>query len=82
MREAPLKEKYSKNIFHCYASWDEVKNVFNLFESVLGCVFQTWYHICPDEEQQDLYKSLETVVKSTAYDMVIEPTGYVKDSTW
>ena len=31
-----------------------------------------------DEEQQDLYKSLDTVVKSTVYDLVIKTTGTFK----
>ena len=41
-------------------------NTFNLLESALGGVFQTWRYIFSDEEQQDPYKSLDAVVKSTA----------------
>ena len=53
-------------------------NTFNLLESALGGVFQTWRYIFSDEEQKDLYKSLDTVVKSTVYDLVIKSTGTFK----
>ena len=55
-----------------------VDNTFNLLESALGGVFQTWHYIFSDEEQKDLYKSLDTVVKSTVYDLVIKSTGTFK----
>ena len=55
-----------------------MNNAFIHLESALGGVFQTWCYIFSDEEQKDLFKSLETVVKSTAYDLVIETTGTFK----
>ena len=51
-----------------------VNNAFNLLESALGYLFQTWHHTFSYEEQKDLYKSLETAVKSTGYDLVIKTT--------
>ena len=56
----------------------EVNNAFNHLESALGGVFQTWRYIFSDEERKDLFKSLETAVKSIAYDLVIETTGTFK----
>ena len=55
-----------------------IDNAFNHLESALVGVFQTWCYIFSGAEQQDLYKSLHTVVKSTAYDLVIETTGTLK----
>ena len=55
-----------------------VNNAFIHPEFSLGGFFQTWRYIFSDEEQKDLFKSLETVVKSTAYDLVIETTGTFK----
>ena len=43
-----------------------VNNAFIHLKSDLGGVFQTWCCIFSDEEQKDLFKSLEKVVKSTA----------------
>ena len=51
---------------------------FNLLESVFDGVVQTWRYEFSDEEQQDVYGSLQKVVKSTAYDLVIEATGIFK----
>ena len=45
-----------------------VDNTFNLLESALNGVFQTWRYIFYDEEQKDVYKNLDTVVKSSVYD--------------
>ena len=55
-----------------------VDNAFNLLESALGGVFQTWRYTFPDGEQQDLHKSLDIVVKSTFYDLVIKTNGTLK----
>ena len=55
-----------------------VSNAFKILESSLGSVFQTRRYIFSDEEQKDLFKSLERVVKSTIYDVVIETTGTFK----
>ena len=55
-----------------------VNNIFTILASALGVVFQTLRYIFLDEEQQDLYKSLNTVVKSTAYDLVIKAAGAFK----
>ena len=44
----------------------------------MGGVFQTWSYTFSVEEQQDLYKSLDIVVKSTLYDLVIKTTGTFK----
>ena len=52
---------------------------FNLLESVFDGVVQTWrYEFSDEEQQQDVYGSLQKVVKSTAYDLVIEATGIFK----
>ena len=50
-----------------------VANAFNPLESAVGGVFQTWHYTFSDGEQQDLYKSLDRVVKSAVYDLVINP---------
>ena len=55
-----------------------VNNTFHLLESALGGVFQTWHYTFSQEEQQDLFKSLDTVVQSTAYDLAIKTTGSFK----
>ena len=57
---------------------DGLDNAFNLLESALDGVFQTWRYTFSGEEQQDLCKSLDTVVKSTVYDLVIKTTGTFK----
>ena len=51
---------------------------FSLLESAFNGVLQTWRYEFSDEEQQDVYGSLQKVVKSTAYDLVIEATGVFK----
>ena len=55
-----------------------VNNGFDLLESALGGVFQNLRYIFSDEEQKDLYNSLETVVKSIMYGLLTEATGTFK----
>ena len=73
------EEKWNTKIFYSYASWCCGRWCLYLLEYSLHGVLQTLrYTFCDDEEQQDLYKSPNTVVNSTVYGLVIKRIGTFK----
>ena len=74
----PAKEKVERKSFLTLQIGRGANETFRLLESALAGVLQVWRYDFSDEEDEDIYESLHSVVMNDAHDLVIEATGIFK----